>query len=231
MLRFLILTIPVAALAQPVPLPKPNYCFAFLNAVPDRPEIPKGEAERIQAAHLAHLGSLAEKRWLLAAGPIGTPGPNRGILISACQSVEEANQLASADPAVKANRLTVETFQWSGPAGIAQQYWKRREADPTAKDKMMKHSVVLLERTPETRWASKAAFEKHMTIVRSLLESGKLAAAGPFHGSERYFGIFVFRDTLLDEARQTIEADPMVAESNVRLKLLEWWVSDGVLPR
>ncbi len=194
-----------------------NYCFGFLKAVPDRPTLPKEEAERIQAAHIAHLTVLGQKRWLRAAGPMGTPGPIRGILISRCRSVKEANELASADPAVKAGRLTVETYSWTGPEGIADRYWQIHDADPNAKDKMAPHALVLVR-------AGSSRGE-----MKPVSGGGKLAAGGPFTGSTDLLGVLVYRNTTLDQARQMAAANPSVP-SGAAFEILEWWVDENVLP-
>ncbi len=214
--------------AQPIPAPKPNYCFGFLKAVPNRPTLSKEETDRIQAAHLAHLKALGEKRWLRAAGPIATPGPIRGILISACKSVEEANELASADPAVKGGRLAVESYSWVGPEGIADRYWKERESNPNAPDKMTKHALLIMHNTGEWKMTP-ALFEKHHAYIAPARKSGKLAAAGPFFNSPAILGVYVLRDTTLDEARKFAEADPLF-QHGARVEALEWWVAENVLP-
>ena len=75
------------------------------------------EAQRIQAAHLAHLDSLAKIGVLDIAGPFGDDGEVRGILILRVSSLEEAEALCIADPAVKAKRLTVEVHPWWAAEG------------------------------------------------------------------------------------------------------------------
>lgn len=211
------------------PMPEPNLCFGFLKAVPDRPELPKEEAERIQAAHIGHLTALGKKRWLLAAGPIGTPGPIRGILISACRSVEEANELASADPAVRKGRLVAENFRWSGPEGIAKVYWEKHEADPKAQDKMIKHSLVLVRNGGEWRTPPAAVWSQHQARQQSLRKTGMLAAGGLLHQAGPLVAVFVFRNTPPQDAGKLVQSDPLF-EGNVSVETLEWWVADGVLP-
>ncbi len=218
------------ACAQPVTMPKPNYCFGFLNAVPDRPQLPPDEATRIQKEHLAHLGALAEKRWLVAAGPILTPGGPRGLLISRCQSVAEANELASADPAVKNRRLFAANYLWTGPEGIGDGYWKRKETNPQAPDRMLKHSIVFLRKSSTSR-ADKAAFAAHLAHVEALRKSGRLVAAGPLQDAGDLLGVLVFEETPIDEAGRLVEQDPLVAGGHARVEAYDWLVADGVFPK
>ncbi len=222
----------LVTLAQPVPFPKPNYCFGFLNAVPNRPDLPQEEAQRIQAAHMAHLHALGEKRWLLGAGPILTPGNLRGLLISRCQSVEEANELASADPAVQNKRLSVESYAWSGPPGIADAYWQEKAQNPAEKDRMQKHPIAFLRKSPSWQgWPAKEVFAAHFAHLESLRKAGAVAAAGPFHNGGDRLGVVIFGTIAIDEARRLAEQDPLVQGGHARVEILEWLVADGVLPK
>ncbi len=220
------------ALSQPVPLPKPNYCFSFLRAVPNRLTLPQPEVQRIQAEHIAHLNALAEKRWLVGGGPILSANGPRGILISKCASVAEANEFASADPAVKNGRLLVETFAWNGPAGIGDRYWAEKARDPDAPDRMLKYAVVLLTRAPLWKdWPPKETLLEHFRYVASLTRRHRLVAAGPFPDSQKEIGVFVFEETSLDAARQLAGKDPLVAGGHAVIEVYEWMAAGGTFPR
>lgn len=218
---------PVAA--QPVPLPEPNYCFGFLRAVPDRPNLPEPEAMRIQKEHLAHLNALAEKKWLVGAGPILTPGGLRGLLISKCASVAEANELAGADPAVTGKRLFVETYRWTGPLGIGDRYWKEKDSDPGYKVRMQKHTLTLLKKSASwTGWPSKEVFQQHFAHVMGMTNQAKLVAAGPFHDGGPWLGVFIFATGVTpEEGRALAEADPMVKGGYAAIEAMEWLAADG----
>jgi uncharacterized protein YciI len=217
-----------ALFAQPVQLPKPNYCFGFLKAAPNRPDRPKEELERIQAAHIGHLTKLAEERWLVAAGPMGTPGEIRGVAISKCASVDEAVEKGAADPAVKAGRLAVEAYAWTGPDGIGDGYWKRRAENPNAPEKMVKHALVLIRKGPGWTEPTTETLRAHLKHMESEKKNG-LAAMGPFHDSPEILGVAIYRNTALEEARRRVAADPMFA-NRTTLDVLEWWCAEAVLP-
>jgi uncharacterized protein YciI len=72
--------------------------------------------QKLQEAHLAHIGEMARSGALLAAGPLTDNGTIRGILIFKVP-LEEARALAEQDPAVKAGRLTVELHPWMTAKG------------------------------------------------------------------------------------------------------------------
>lgn len=93
-----------------------KYFLVFLKTGPNRDQ-EKEEAARIQEQHLAHLRSLGESGKISIAGPIAAEGEIRGIVIYNTATIEEARQLAEADPAVKAGRLVVEVLPWWAAKG------------------------------------------------------------------------------------------------------------------
>lgn len=94
---------------QPVTMQK--YFIIFLKRGPNRDQSPE-EAEKIQAEHLAYLGGLYKQGILNMNGPVGDGGEIAGISVYSTATLEEAVELAEADPAVKAGRLVVEAHPW-----------------------------------------------------------------------------------------------------------------------
>ncbi len=105
--------------AAPAAVPPARFEFETFQLVllvrpADRKEIPRAEAEAIQAQHLAHLTRMAESGKMMVAGPFGDQSdPSlRGACLYRVATAEEARALAEADPAVKAGRLRVEVVTW-----------------------------------------------------------------------------------------------------------------------
>lgn len=94
-----------------------TYYMAFLYRGPNT-DLPKAEADRIQAAHLAHIGKMADSGKLILAGPFMDKGDLRGIFVFKVDSMEEAKAMSDSDPAVKAGRLKVEIRPWYSAKGI-----------------------------------------------------------------------------------------------------------------
>ena len=92
-----------------------KYYFVELITNPDRPELPKAEVDSIQMAHMANIGRMVEEKKLMLAGPFEGGG---GIFILKVNSMEEAEQLAARDPAVKAGRLLTEIRPWYTAKGM-----------------------------------------------------------------------------------------------------------------
>jgi len=88
-----------------------QYFMCMLKTGPNRDQ-DKTLADEIQAGHMAHLNAMAEANKVCMVGPMGDEGEIRGIVIFNTKTLEEAEQLANADPAVKAGRLSVEIHPW-----------------------------------------------------------------------------------------------------------------------
>jgi len=96
-----------------------QYVMAFLKAGPNRSQDSTARME-LQAAHLANISRMADAGQLVLAGPFLDGGDIRGIYIFAVESVEEAEELTSTDPAIQAGSLVMEMHPWYGSAALKQ---------------------------------------------------------------------------------------------------------------
>lgn len=76
------------------------------------------EKRKLQIAHLKNIQRLAAEGKLIVAGPFLDVQPIEGIFIFNVESVEEAKELTSTDPAVKAGTLEMELHPWYGSAAL-----------------------------------------------------------------------------------------------------------------
>ena len=92
--------------------------IVFLREPEGAPELPEDEQERIQASHLAYLGSMRKQGHMVTAGPFGDRFDEqlRGMCIYTT-GLAETRALAEADPAVTAGLLSVQVVTWVTPAG------------------------------------------------------------------------------------------------------------------
>jgi uncharacterized protein YciI len=100
-----------------VPLTPVIYYFAFLKRGPKWTPESTPETHALQAAHMAHIQSMAATGKLVIAGPFSKAPPYAGVFVFKVGSLEEAKSLAEADPTVKAGRLVAEVHPWSIPKG------------------------------------------------------------------------------------------------------------------
>ena len=71
------------------------------------------------AGHMANIQRLADEGKLAVAGPLGKNDKSyRGIFIFNVKTIEEAKALLVTDPAVKAQILDAELYQWYGSAAL-----------------------------------------------------------------------------------------------------------------
>jgi len=75
--------------------------------------------EGIQHEHLAYHARLRESGQVVTNGPVGDHLDEtlRGLTFYRTGSLAQSRQLAEADPAVRAGRLTVEIMTWYCPPG------------------------------------------------------------------------------------------------------------------
>lgn len=70
--------------------------------------------------HMTNINKLVEDKKLIVAGPLGKNDNNyRGIFILDVKSVKEAETLLQTDPAIKANYLEPELYNWYGSAALS----------------------------------------------------------------------------------------------------------------
>jgi uncharacterized protein YciI len=93
--------------------------LVLLRRPENPPDYDDAELERIQREHLAHHARLRASGQVVTNGPVvEPPDPSlRGLTFYRTGSLAEARQLAEADPAVRAGRLTVQIMTWYCPPG------------------------------------------------------------------------------------------------------------------
>ena len=103
-----------------IPASFDQHTVILLVRPADAPAFSEAELDRLQDEHLGYLRALARDGLLIANGPLAdqTDGRFRGISIYALP-LEDALQLARADPMVRAGRLTIDGARWLTASGTA----------------------------------------------------------------------------------------------------------------
>ena len=128
----ILLSLAAAVLASAAPPPAPTatpdigpggfemttYYLALLYRGPKWTPEETAKTRAIQDAHMANIQRLAQEGKLLLAGPFTDGGDLRGIFVFKVASIEEAQELAAADPAVKAGRLRLDIHPWYSAKNI-----------------------------------------------------------------------------------------------------------------
>jgi len=97
-----------------------EHTIVFLLRPADAPDFSDEELDRLQAEHLTYLRDLQRRGLVLANGPLSeqTDERLRGVSIYALP-LDEALELARADPMVRARRLEIHGARWWTAAGTA----------------------------------------------------------------------------------------------------------------
>jgi uncharacterized protein len=95
-----------------------HYTVLLLLRPVDAPELSEEETDALQDAHLSHQAGLAEKGYVIAAGPLVDQDDERlrGIAVLSVDA-DTARKLYSTDPSVRAGRLETQVMTWLTPAG------------------------------------------------------------------------------------------------------------------
>lgn len=209
-----------------------RYFVVFLRPHPARKPLPKEEAERVQAAHMANIRKMGEDGVLVAAGPFeDAPTTISGIFIFKADSLDTAEKIAAQDPTVVERRNTVDVHAWQGPAGIGDEYVRLHKLDPKTPENMQVHPFCMVFHGPE--WGTNRNHARpvvHEKYIEQLRADGKLSAAGPIENSGDFAGLVIFKPIPADEAQKLLQADPAVKAGELRMKCHRWWSSDHVLP-
>jgi uncharacterized protein YciI len=92
-----------------------EYTVTLLLHNPAGPKLDDAEAAGMQDDHMGHIADLAELGHLVAAGPVFDE-TYRGFSILTV-SPQDALEMNTADPAVRAGIYTVQALPWRVPAG------------------------------------------------------------------------------------------------------------------
>jgi uncharacterized protein YciI len=209
----------------------PPYSVVFLRPDPASKPISKEDTDRIKAAHLANVQSMARRGVLVAVGLFDDKTPSiLGIFVLKISSLEEAKRIAAEDPTVAEHRTVAEVHSWRGPAGIGDEYRRLHKENPATPENMGVHPLVLMYRGDA--WSQhQEVLSAHRDYMERLLREGKLAAAGPSDGDRDLVGIGVFQRIPDEEAERLMADDPSVKAGVMRPEFHRWLCAAHVLPQ
>jgi uncharacterized protein YciI len=205
-----------------------EFHMALLKLGPKAVNLDSAEAKQIHAAEHAYFEELVKSGKAVLGGPFADHGGEseyKGVYVFRAKNADEARAFAENDPAVKAGHLTFEMIPW----------WSAEVMKPAVMPlKFQKAYFAFLssganwtpERTAQTEEIQKA----HMANINRLAEMKKLVVAGPFGGSGKLRGIFVFKVASIEEARELANTDPAVQAGRLALDVHTWLVPEGMLP-
>jgi uncharacterized protein YciI len=210
------------------------YYVAFLRPDPSRKTLEKAESDRVQAAHMENIRSMARDGVLVAAGPFeDIPRTISGIFVFTVDSLQSARRIAAQDPTVIEHRNTVDVHAWQGPAGIGVEYARLHKLDPKTPENMQVHPLLMLHHG--AAWDQKTSerdelLRAHVRFADDLRRQGKLSAGGSVEAPDDLVDILIFKPMPDGEAQSLMLDDPAVKAGVLRVENHRWWCSDHVLP-
>ena len=216
----------LAAQTQPAPAAHDHFFFVLLKRPSKAPQISKEAGEKLQEAHMANIRKLHAEGKLVMAGPFGDDTVLRGIFVMKAASLQQAQEFAHSDPAIKAGRLEAEVHgPWIVPA-------EEIHATDTP-NSLQQYTLVLLRQTD--KWDPKSSqfqqmAEQHHAFVRNLMSDSKVAIAGPFAMSDPgpLRGVYIFQ-VGAEETAKLLEKDPAIGAGVVKAEAHPWLTAKGVL--
>jgi uncharacterized protein YciI len=101
---------------------------------------------------------------------------------------------------------------------------QQNQASPASK--MIEFQMVLLKRGP--KWSpspDKALQQRHDEHMQLLLDFGKTVIGGPIKDDSDLVAVYIFR-TSAEQARASVQADPLVVAEHVVPLMYAWWSED-----
>lgn len=97
---------------------------------------------------------------------------------------------------------------------------------------MRSYVFVLLKTGPKTMPAGPerdAMFQGHFANIKRLADAGKLALAGPYDGVDGWRGMFVFAVKDIEEAKQLVATDPVIANQEMVAEFHKYYGSAALM--
>jgi uncharacterized protein YciI len=205
------------------------YYVVFLRPARSVQPLTKPEAERLEAAHLQNIHTMADSGILVAAGPVDDQPPTiAGVFMLRAASPEQAWTLAGLDPTVVPRRNTIDVHSWRGPKGVGAAYVEWKKEHPRDDDKMIDHAMCIYTRGP--RYTPDAAAIHEQWVTRSR-KAGRLAAAGRIENDDSdLVALAVFKTSSVEEAQRQTADDPSLKSGAYRAEFHKWWSADMMMP-
>jgi uncharacterized protein YciI len=204
----------------------PKYFFVLLKRPTNAPQLSKEAGDKLQEEHMANIRKLHSEHKLVVAGPFIDDTSLRGIFVLRAESLEQAQDWAGSDPAIKAGRLVAEMHgPWDiDPSAIS---------EPETTQGMEQYTLVLLK--SGKKWNPSApgfmdVIRQHHAVLQEMIGKGKIAVAGPFPLSDpgELRGVTIFR-VGLEETAKLVRDDPTVKGGLLKTEIHPWITGKGVL--
>ncbi|MCF6361139.1 MAG: YciI family protein [Cyclobacteriaceae bacterium] len=189
--------------------------FVFLNKNPNKAVLPQDSVDALMEMHFKNMGDLGTQGKLINAGPFEGGG---GLFVMNSPSVDTVKQWLQTDPAVRANRWSIEVYPFTTTVGGS--------CVVGAVYEMGMYSFVRYAPSNEiANYKSNVNEAKEVSmkqLIASLNEKGDLIMAGYFGSNEG--GVLVLKD---DSSLEKIKSSAAANTGAITFEFKELWIAKG----
>jgi len=201
--------------------------FVFLNTgiSPKDKGISDDEVTKMQVQHVGNFGTQFNRGKLMAAGPVGRGGKNRGIVVLAVHTPEQIAECFKPDPYVQSGILEAETHPWLVDV--------MKFSTPKVPFQMGQYTLCTVKKG--ANWKSSAPLTPDSMIglfpsLKKDARSGELLISGPFTDGGEKLGVMLFYSTNKAEIQARLESDSSVKRGKVQVELVSQYLGKGTFP-
>jgi uncharacterized protein YciI len=202
--------------------------FVFLNTgiSPKEKGITDEEVAKMQAQHVGNFGTQFNLGKLMAAGPLGSGGKARGIVVLAVHTPDEIAQCFKPDPYVQNRILETETHPWLVDV--------MKFSTPKVPFQMGQYTLCIAKKGANWKPSDKQLKSDSMLEIFPSLKkdarSGELLISGPFTDGGDKLGVMLFNSTNKAEIQARLEKEASVTRGEVQVALVPQYLGKGTFP-
>jgi uncharacterized protein YciI len=192
------------------------------------------EMDEVTRQNRVYISDLVETGKLVGAGKVTGSKDLLWLLFFQNDSLQEAQAIIAAAPAVKANRFTGEVRQTWGTKGVGSKIAEGGKVEAMTRGPKTTHFLALFKKgskwSPEENDDSRKLVQNHMTYHWKLHEAGVLRFWGAFEGPGDIRGVAILQANSLEAAKELLKDDPALKVNWVKQEYYVFEVAEGLLP-
>lgn len=196
--------------------------WIFLTTGKSTQGVPADDVRKMQAAHLANFGRLADEGKLLTAGPMRDPeGVLRGIVIVKASNRSAVDRMFDQDPYVEEGYMKVEAYEARMDRGAFV-----ANIRPESLEELR---IVIASDPKEANDSVYELPEGQAEYAAKLWDEGTILLASTFVGQGTRRFVWITKDH--DNLQRLVEASPAVAGGGFAYRIIPLYLGKGSLAR
>lgn len=192
------------------------------------------EMDDVAKQNRTYFSDLVKAKKLVGAGQVTGSEELRWILFFQSDSLNEAQAIIAAAPAVKAGRFTGEVRQTWGTKGVGSKMAEGGKMEAMVSGPKAAYFLAVFKKgskwSPEENEKTRKLIQNHISYVWKLHENGSLKFYGAFEGPGDIRSFAVLQAKSLDAAKEMLKDDPAAKANWATPEYYTFEVAEGVLP-